>query len=230
MHQYKLRTTERSRQPGHAANLWQKGFHDRVLRERRESEAAACVRPPETGEGLSGNGCEVISGFRGRPTWRTSDSCRPPAEAQRNSLVGGGLLRERTGCVGAAVWRGLSYIWVRFNSVSRVLESGCGRALCRDLPSGPVAVNIGIRLRAKHVGVAGKRPEQPPPGQHCRQDQKATIVTSGPLGGWIACIQGARWLAVKKGHEPMAWAILALFTGTLSFLILLVVPRGYYYD
>jgi hypothetical protein len=47
--------------------------------------------------------------------------------------------------------------------------------------SGPVAVNIGIRFRAENVGVAGKRPEQPPPGRYCRQDQKATIVASGPL-------------------------------------------------
>jgi putative transposase len=39
MHQYKLRTTEPSWQLGHEGKLWQKGFHDRVLRER-DSEAA----------------------------------------------------------------------------------------------------------------------------------------------------------------------------------------------
>ena len=48
MHLHKLRTTERSWQLGHNGKLWQKGFHDRVLR-GRDSEAGGCqVHPAES--------------------------------------------------------------------------------------------------------------------------------------------------------------------------------------
>ncbi len=42
--------------------------------------------------------------------------------------------------------------------------------------------------------------------------------------GFLACLLATRYLAVRKGRDPVYWTVVAVILGPLALLALLVIP------